>query len=349
MPKGSGFLHMEWRGPALHVPSCPSPLLSSPVPSCPSPPGAGGIRELMAALGAGLAAVHSKARSEHIFNVFISLQLPARLLWGETGTKRHQEAPRGTKRHQEANGAGTAPLCSRGGASASPGDTARGGRGDRVLPKAAISPHQLPRAARDRKGSAEGQGEGGDGSWWQGLSPSPGRGPGSASGKGGGWIQSLSFTWAGVQPRNSRPKTRSHERKKIARRRIIHPYFLVLCGCRAGGASHGRGRSAPLRPGWSRRLPGARAQPRGSRGGPGFDPGHRSEGQREPSTSLPSPPRAGQRCCPRLSPAPSPAHLDPPQVSVFPNIPHLPPWHSATPSRGLCRPFPQGLRHGPGS
>lgn len=164
----------------------------------------------MAALGAGLAAVHS----EHIFNVFISLQLPARLVPG-----------------------------------------------------------------RDRKGSAGGQGQSGDGSWWQGLSPSPGRGPGRASGKGGGWIQSLSFTWAGVQPRNSCPKTRSHERKKIARRRIIHPYFLVLCGCRAGGASHGRGRSAPLRPGWTRRLPGARAQlreparPRGSRGGPGCDPG----------------------------------------------------------------------------
>lgn len=37
-----------------------------------------------------------------------------------------------------------------------------------------------------------------------------------------GWIKSLSFTWAGVQPQNSSPKTRSHERKKIARRRIIH-------------------------------------------------------------------------------------------------------------------------------
>lgn len=37
-----------------------------------------------------------------------------------------------------------------------------------------------------------------------------------------GWIKPLSFTWAGVQPQNSSPKTRSHERKKIARRRIIH-------------------------------------------------------------------------------------------------------------------------------
>lgn len=37
-----------------------------------------------------------------------------------------------------------------------------------------------------------------------------------------GWIKSLSFTWAGVQPQNSSPKTRSHERKKIARQRIIH-------------------------------------------------------------------------------------------------------------------------------
>ena len=36
------------------------------------------------------------------------------------------------------------------------------------------------------------------------------------------WIKSLSFTWAGVQPQNSSPKTRSHERKKIARRRFVH-------------------------------------------------------------------------------------------------------------------------------
>lgn len=36
------------------------------------------------------------------------------------------------------------------------------------------------------------------------------------------WTKSLSFTWAGVQPQNSSPKTKSHERRKIERRRIIH-------------------------------------------------------------------------------------------------------------------------------
>lgn len=51
-----------------------------------------------------------------------------------------------------------------------------------------------------------------------------GRGPGRPFGRGGeaGCTKSLSFTWARVQPQNSSPKTRSHERKKIARRRIIH-------------------------------------------------------------------------------------------------------------------------------
>lgn len=48
----------------------------------------------------------------------------------------------------------------------------------------------------------------------------------------GGCIQSLSFTWAGGQPQNSSPKTRSHERGKNSKAKD-YPYFLVLCGCSA--------------------------------------------------------------------------------------------------------------------
>lgn len=60
--------------------------------------------------------------------------------------------------------------------------------------------------------------------WQQGQPQHPGTGPWQRSGRTGeaGWIKSLSFTWAGVQPQNSSPKARSHEGKKIARRRIIH-------------------------------------------------------------------------------------------------------------------------------
>lgn len=172
-----------------------------------------------------------------------------------------------------------------------------------------ISPPCAAQGTRGQKGLCSGQGCGRDGDRDGGRACPHGRAGGQRSWEGlregAGWIQSLSFTWAGVQPQNSRPKTRSHERKKIARRRIIHPYLPVLRGCGAAAAAPAPG---PLRsgrdpvPSWclsgaspvpsrcQRALPGSGA-PRELQG-PGCAParlGRWSEGQGEPSTSLPTP------------------------------------------------------------
>lgn len=188
-----------------------------------------------------------------------------------------------------------------------------------------------------------------------------------------GWIKSLSFTWAGIQPQNSTPKTRSHERKKIARRRIIHtslsyvgaeqepalPATALLCfpgGARQPMPAFAQDPAQPRCPCLSEGhclapeppVSGARACGRGCaslRELPA--PGERGQGQGDPRLAA-LPPGCPTLLPTLLPPPPSPVH---PNLAGEclpqhpPNSPHQArhPGRAAA-SQGLCNPFPNGLQ-----